>query len=76
MKDQTELAEQFNEHFVSMGQKIADSFETNNNFRKYLPNQSASDFKFRPVSGEELEWLINTLKNKKKAQATTASPTC
>ena len=28
------LAERFNEHFVSMGQKIADSFGANNEFMK------------------------------------------
>ena len=61
------LAAKFNEHFVSMGQKIADSFNTNNEFMKNMPSKGANDFKFRMVTCEEVEALIDTLKNKKSS---------
>ena len=61
------LAAKFNEHFVSMGQKIADSFNTNNEFMKNMPIKGANDFKFRMVTCEEVEALIDTLKNKKSS---------
>ena len=61
------LAERFNEHFVSMGQKIADTFKTNNEFMKNMPTRGANDFKFRAVTCEEVEALIDTMKNKKSS---------
>ena len=58
-------AKKFNEHFVSMQQKIAYTFSaSNDDFMQNLPTRGANDLKFRAVTCEEVEALIDTLKKK------------
>ena len=66
VRSEERLAKRFNEHFVSTGQKIADSFGANDEFMKNMP-RGANNFKFRAVTCEEVEALINTMKTKKVA---------
>ena len=63
------LATRFNEHFVSMGQKIADSFGTNDEFMKNKPRNEAK-FKFTAVTCEGVEALKDRLKTRKVAVMT------
>lgn len=59
-----EVANVLNEHFVNMGKKISDSFEANENFRKYLPPRTENAFDLKEINERQLETIINNMKAK------------
>ena len=65
--DSKEIADLFNEHFVSIGAKLATQFENNENFLKYMPKASKETFQFKIIGNREYNNLIKNLKNKKSS---------
>ena len=62
------MANKFNEFFVSFGPKIANTFSTDtNNFEKHLPPPTKTVMSIRKLGPQEIEDLIGTLKNKNSA---------
>jgi hypothetical protein len=55
------IANAFNDYFVTIGKNLADGFPTNNNYKNYLTGQYANNMFITPVTEEELLKLINNL---------------
>ena len=64
MEDPSEIANAFNEYFVSIGPSLANQMDKNNNFRKYLRNPSESRLHFEPITEHKTMRIIENLKNK------------
>ena len=50
LEDPSEIANAFNEYFISIGPSLANKIDKNNSFRKYLQNASESRLYFEPIT--------------------------
>ena len=50
LEDPSEIANAFNEYFISIGPSLANTIDKNNNSRKYLRNASESRLYFEPIT--------------------------
>ena len=64
LEDPSEIANAFNEYFISIGPSLANQMDKNNNFRKYLRNPSESRLHFEPITEHKTMRIIENLKNK------------
>ena len=64
LEDPSEIANAFNEYFISIGPSLANKIDKNNNFRKYLRNASESRLYFEPITEHKTMKIIENLKNK------------
>ena len=64
LEDPSEIANAFNEYFISIGPFLANQMDKNNNFRKYLRNPSESRLHFEPITEHKTMRIIENLKNK------------
>ena len=64
LEDPSEIANAFNEYFISIGPSLANQMDKNNNFRKYLRNPSESCLHFEPITEHKTMRIIENLKNK------------
>ena len=64
LEDPSEIANAFNEYFISIGPSLANQMGKNNNFRKYLRNLSESRLHFEPITEHKTLRIIENLKNK------------
>ena len=64
LEDPSEIANAFNEYFISIGPSLANKIDKNNNFRKYLRNASESRSYFEPITELKTMKIIENLKNK------------
>jgi hypothetical protein len=58
------IANAFNDHYTTIGSKLAKKFDPTSDYEKYLPENAAA-FDLEPVRPEEVEKLIRTLKAKR-----------
>ena len=67
--DKTEIANEFNRYFTTIGPELANSLDTTGKptFSSYLGPQVSSRFSFRTTTTEEITKLINNLPNKRSA---------
>ena len=68
LNDPTDIAEEFNNHFASIGKSLATSISNDNNndkFRDYLKNPCSSSIYLQFTSPQEVINLINSLKSNK-----------
>jgi len=64
--DEQLIADKFNLHFASIGQKVADELPTaSQDFRDFLPEPEPNDLVFEPLQPFQLVQAINLLKAKK-----------
>ena len=64
LEDPSEIANAFNEYFISIGPSMANKIDKNNNFRKYLRNASESRLYIEPITEHKTIKIIENLKNK------------
>ena len=64
LEDPSEIANTFNEYFISVGPFLANKIDKNNKFRKYLRNASESRLYFEPITEHKTMKIIENLKNK------------
>ena len=66
ISDEQTILNSLNAHFSSVGQKIAQSIETEPNvsFKDYLTSTTQSRFRFEPVNSATVKGVIKELKNK------------
>ena len=64
LEDPSEIANAFNEYFISIGPSLANKIDKNNNFRKYLRIASESRLYFEPITEHKTMKIIENLKNK------------
>ena len=64
LEDPSEIANAFNEYFISFGPSLANQMDKNNNFRKCLRNPSESRLHFEPKTEHKTMTIIENLKNK------------
>ena len=64
IEDPSEIANAFNEYFISVGRSLVNKIDKNNNFRKYLRNASESRLYFEPINKHKTMKIIENLKNK------------
>lgn len=62
-----EIANAFNQHFVSIGQKLAEKFEKNNNFLHHMPEANKANFTFKVITKKDFFQTVKSLKNKKSS---------
>ena len=62
LEDPSEIANAFNEDFISIGPAVANTIDKDNNFRKYLRNASESRLYFEPIT-EHKTMKINYFQN-------------
>jgi hypothetical protein len=62
--DSAAIAEKFNTYFIKVGESLAEKFETNENYKTYMPPQD-SKFKFHRVGSVNIEIIIKSMKNKR-----------
>ena len=58
LEDPSEIANAFNEYFISIGPSLANQMDKNNNFRKYLRNPSESRLHFEPITEHKTMRII------------------
>ena len=60
IEEKSEITEEFNNHFVNMGPKLAASIKkTDKNFSMYLSHNITTSFSFSPTSSEDVIKIIN-----------------
>ena len=64
LEDPSEIANAFNDYFISIGPSLANQMDKNNNFREYLRNLSESRLHFKPITEHKTMRIIENLKNK------------
>ena len=64
LEDPSEIANTFNEYFISIGPSLANKTDKNNKFRKYLRNASESRVYFEPITEHKTMKVIENLKKK------------
>ena len=64
LEDSSEIANAFNEYFISIGASLANQMDKNNNSRKYLRNPSENRLHFDPITEHKTMTTIGNLKNK------------
>ena len=67
LKDKLEIANAFNNYFTSIGPSLANKFEQNNNYLKYLNDAPNCRLYFEPVEEHYIIKIIDKLKNKKSS---------
>ena len=67
LKDELEIANAFNNYFTSIGPSLANKFEQNNNYLKYLNDAPNCRLYFEPVEEHYIIKIIDKLKNKKSS---------
>ena len=65
LKDEIEIANAFNNYLTSIGPSLADKFDQNNNYLKYLDDAPNCRLYFEPVEEHYIVKIIDKLKNKK-----------
>ena len=65
LKDEIEIANAFNNYFTSIGPSLANKFQQNNNYLKYLEDAPNCKLYFEPVEEHYIIKIIDKLKNKK-----------
>ena len=64
LKDSQEMANAFNEYFISTGPSLANTIKGNNHYSKYLKYPTVSRLKLEPIDESKTRKLIDHLKNK------------
>ena len=64
LEDPSEIANAFNEYFISIGPSLANKTNKTNNFRKYLRNAYESRLYFEPITKHKTMKFIENLKNR------------
>ena len=64
LKDEIEIDNAFNNYFTSIGPSLANKFEQNNNYLKYLNDAPNCRLYFEPVKEHYIIKIIDKLKNK------------
>ena len=67
LKDKIEIANAFNNYFTSIDPSLANKFDQNNSYSKYLDDASNFRLYFEPVEEHYIMKIINKLKNKKSS---------
>ena len=67
LKDEIEIANTFNNYFTSIGPSLANNFDHNNNYLKYLDDAPNCRLHFEPVEEHYIIKIINKLKNKQSS---------
>ena len=62
--DPVEVANEFNQHFVSIGQTLSRNVQSNRSYDEYLVENTNCQLIFNPVNEEKVAKIINQLKNK------------
>ena len=66
LEDPSEIANAFNEYFISISPFLANTIDKNNNFRKYLRNASESRLYFEPKRRLYFHYNENYRKSEKQ----------
>ena len=64
LKDSQEIANAFNEYFISIGPSLANTIKGNDHYSKYLKYPTVSRLKLEPIDESKTRKLIEHLKNK------------
>ena len=64
LKDSQEIANAFNEYFISIGPSLANTIKGNDHYSKYLKYPTVSRLKLEPIDGSKTRKLIEHSKNK------------
>ena len=64
LKDEIEIANAFKNYFTGIGPSLANKFEQNNDYFKYLNGASNCRLYFEPVDEHYIIKIIDKLKNK------------
>ena len=72
--DDNDIANAFNEHFCTIGEKLANKFNNDNNYKKYLKNENVHTFFLYPTNEQETLEEINKLNPKKSGGSDNMSP--
>ena len=64
LKDSQEIANAFNEYFISIGPILANTNKDNDHYSKYLKYPTVSRLKLEPIDESKTRKLIEHLKNK------------
>ena len=76
LEDPSEIANAFNEYFISIGPSLSNTIDKNNNFRKYLRNASVSRLYFEPITEHKTMKIIENLKNKQVLELMVSQINC
>merc|ERR1711942_437380 len=63
--DPKRISEVFNNHFVSIGKKLTDKFDSNDEFKRYMKHNCTNSIYLEPINTEEIIKEIKKLKDKK-----------
>ena len=64
LKDSQEIANAFNEYFISIGPSLANTIKGNDHYNKYLKYPTVSRLKLESIDKSKTRKLIEHLKNK------------
>ena len=67
MRDEIEIANGFNNYFTTIGPSLANKFDQNNNYLKYLDDAPNCRLYFNPAEKHYIIKIIDKLKNKKSS---------
>ena len=76
LEDPSEIANAFNEYFISVGHSLAKKIDKNNNFRKYLRNISKSRLYFEPITEHKAMQIIENLKTNQALELMVSQINC
>ena len=62
--DENHIAEEFNNYFINIGNKLAEKIMATKNFNEYLNRPASTLFHFHPIEEKETLRIIQNLKNK------------
>ena len=62
--DENHIAEEFNNYFINIGNKLAEKIMATKNFNEYLNIPASTLFHFHPIEEKETLRIIQNLKNK------------
>ena len=65
LKDEIEIANAFNNYFTSIGSSLANKFQQNNNYLKFLDDAPNCRLHFEPVEEHYIIKIIENLKIKR-----------
>ena len=69
LKDELEIVNAFNNYFTSIGPSLANKFDQNNNYLKYLDDAPNCRLYFKPVEEHYIIKITDKLKNKKRSSS-------
>ena len=64
INDPNKIANLFNEYFINIGRSLSTQIQAAHDFSEYLATPADTSFKFSPVDENQINNIINNLKNK------------